>query len=68
MIRVGNIIVNPVHILYVIQEQGNVNQVRVIFNVVDPHTKRLAALIYEGPEAGELWKALDETAGDWRTE
>lgn len=66
MIRINNAIINPAHILYVIQEQDSLNRVRMVFDVADPSTKSLAALVFEGPEAGEVWKALDSTAGDWR--
>lgn len=52
MLRVNNVILNIDKIIYVIQDRGDVNKVRVIF---DGDLK----LDFVGAEAAELWKELD---------
>lgn len=58
MRRINNVLIDPRKVACAIQDTGDVNKVRV---VMDSGLE----LNFEGAEAAEVWKLLDEDK-DWR--
>lgn len=60
MLRVNNILLDPLKVTCAIQDRGDVNKVKVVFD-------NGFELVFEGSEAADVWKLLDEDK-DWRDE
>lgn len=58
MIRVNNILFDPKRVIYIKQENSDVNHVTLVFEFGEK-------LEFKGSEAAELWKLFDGEK-DWR--